>query len=266
MATPSRSSVVYDSRERREVTEGVDPRGAASRQAPGGRSGRTRGLRDPGHPAAAHTQSHQVVQVLGRRWCSGRGGQRVVRGSRPRGAVGRWRSGATGEVLGISDGLRRHVMEYDAIDVREHRMVDVVDPSSDAPVAIELSAGDPADEVVFWQWLDDDQFVVWANGDLLACQVSAGSCRSVVDGNWVIGRRDVPLMPGDEGIGGDWALGEPTRADRRTWPRARRGSVPGLRRTRCRTGRRRAARPCWRRWWSATRALSPRRPRPGGRR
>lgn len=115
--------------------------------------------------------------------------------------------GRTGEVLGISDGMRRHVMEYDAIDVREQRMVDVIDPSSDAPVSIELPAGDPVWEVVFWQWLDDDQFVVWANGDLLACQVSAGSCRSVVDGDWAIGRRDVPLMPGDEGIGGDWALG-----------------------------------------------------------
>jgi hypothetical protein len=114
--------------------------------------------------------------------------------------------GRTGEVLGISDGTRRHVMEYDAIEVRDHRMVDLVDPSGDVPVAVELPAGEPAREVVFWQWLDDDQFVVWANGDLLACQVSAGTCRAVVDGNWAIGRRDAPLMPGDEGIGGDWAL------------------------------------------------------------
>jgi hypothetical protein len=28
----------------------------------------------------------------------------------------------------------------------------------------------------------------------------------VVDANWEIGRKDAPLMPGDEGIGGDWAL------------------------------------------------------------
>lgn len=119
--------------------------------------------------------------------------------------------GKTGEVLGIADGMRRHVMEYDAIDVREQRMVDVIDPRSDAPVAIELPAGDPVWEVVFWQWLDDDQFVVWANGDLLACQISVGSCRLVVDGNWEIGARDAPLMPGDEGIGGDWALGRAMR-------------------------------------------------------
>lgn len=119
--------------------------------------------------------------------------------------------GRTGEVLGMSDGMRQHVMEYDAIDVREHRMVDVIDPSSDAPVAIELPESSPAFEAVFWQWLDDDQFVAWANGDLVACQISVGSCRLVVDGNWEIGRKDVPLMPGDEGIGGDWALGRAMR-------------------------------------------------------
>jgi hypothetical protein len=121
--------------------------------------------------------------------------------------------GRTGEVLGVSDGMGRHVMEYDAIEVREQRMVDVIDPSSDTPVAIELPAGSQVFEVVFWQWLDDDQFVVWANGDLLACQISVGSCRLVVDGNWEIGRKDVPLMPGDEGIGGDWAMGRVLRAD-----------------------------------------------------
>ena len=109
-------------------------------------------------------------------------------------------------MLGISDGMARHVVDFDAIELRGQRMVDLLDPSSDDPLAIELPAGDPVYEAVFWQWLDDDQFVVWADGDLVACQISAGSCRLVVDGNWEIGQRDAPLMPGDEGIGGDWAL------------------------------------------------------------
>ena len=120
--------------------------------------------------------------------------------------------GRTHEVLGVSDGMPRHVMELDAIEVREQRMSDVLDAGSGEAVEIELPGGDPVFEAVFWQWLDDDQFVVWANGDLVACQVSTGACRLVVDGNWVIGRKDAPLMPGDEGIGADWALARAMRA------------------------------------------------------
>ena len=120
--------------------------------------------------------------------------------------------GSTDEVLGASDGSSRHVMDFDAIEVRDRRMVDVVDPGSGEAIEMALPPDTSVTEAVFWQWLDDDQFVVWADGDLLACQLAAGSCRVVVDDSWTISSRDAPLMPGDEGIGGDWAVGRAMKA------------------------------------------------------
>ena len=195
--------VVYDSRERRVVTrEPVPVEGRRGKPVPVGLAGRD-----------VFVIQDQVRQGYGPIWLrfavDGGAPVEVDSGSYdaatravPRALV----LGKTGEVLGVSDGMGRHLVDFDAIELRGQRMVDVLDPSSDEPLTFEFPAGDPVYEAVFWQWLDDDQFVVWAGGDLMACQISTGSCRLVVDGNWAIGQRDAPLMPGDEGIGGDWAL------------------------------------------------------------
>ena len=57
-----------------------------------------------------------------------------------------------------------------------------------------------------------DPAALVATGDRLVCRLSVGSCRVVLDASWEIGRRDAPLMPGDAGIGGDWAMARAMRA------------------------------------------------------
>jgi hypothetical protein len=114
-----------------------------------------------------------------------------------------------GDVLGTSDGRPGHGVELDeAIGVRGQRLEDVFDPDAGAVVDIELPRDERAYEAYFLQWLDDDQFVVWSNGDLVACQLSEGQCRRVLDADWSFLDGDVmPLLPGDGGLGSDWALG-----------------------------------------------------------
>lgn len=118
------------------------------------------------------------------------------------------------DVLGTSDGRRRHGVEFDElIEVRDQRLQEVLDPETGAPLELEMPADDPVFEVHFLQWLDDDQFTLWADGDLVACQISVGECRRVLDADWSFFEGDdMPLLPGNGGFGSDWALGRALRA------------------------------------------------------
>lgn len=118
------------------------------------------------------------------------------------------------DVLGTSDGRREHGVDFDElIEVRNQRLQDVFDAETGAPLELELPADDPVFEVHFLQWLDDDQFTLWADGDLVACQVSAGECRLVLDADWSFFEGDdMPLLPGEGGFGSDWAFGRALRA------------------------------------------------------
>lgn len=115
---------------------------------------------------------------------------------------------ARGHVLGTSDGRGGHGVDLDhAMEVRGQRLEGVVDPDTGAALELELPRDEPVYEVFFLQWLDDDQFVLWADGDLVACQVASGQCRRVLDAGWSFSDRDaMPLLPGDGGLGSDWAL------------------------------------------------------------
>jgi hypothetical protein len=117
-------------------------------------------------------------------------------------------------VLGTSNGRGGHIVDFhDAIHVRGHRLQDVFDAETGAPLELEMPAGDPVFEVHFLQWLDDDQFALWADGDLVACQIAAGECRRVIDADWSFSDRDdMPLLPGTGGFGSDWALARAMRS------------------------------------------------------
>lgn len=118
------------------------------------------------------------------------------------------------DVLGTSDGRGGHGVDFgEAIAVRDQRLQEVLDADTGTLLELELPADDPVFEVHFLQWLDDDQFTLWADGDLVACQVSAGECRRVLDADWSFFEGDgMPLLPGEGGFGSDWALGRALRA------------------------------------------------------
>jgi hypothetical protein len=120
---------------------------------------------------------------------------------------------ASADVLGSPDGRGGHTVEFDdEIEVRGHRLEGVVDPDSGASVELTVPGDEPVFEVYFLQWLDDDRFTVWSNGDLLACEVPAGRCRRVLDSDWSFTDRDMPVLPGVGGLGADWALGRAMKA------------------------------------------------------
>ena len=119
-----------------------------------------------------------------------------------------------GDVLGVSDGRGGHGVDFgDAIVVRDQRLEGVVDPGTGATVALDLPPDEHVSEVYFLQWLDDDQLVLWSDGALVACQVSTGQCRRVLDAGWSFSARAaMPLLPGDGGFGSDWALARALKA------------------------------------------------------
>jgi hypothetical protein len=119
------------------------------------------------------------------------------------------------DVLGTTDGRGGHGVEFDdAIEVRDLRLQGLSDPDGGAAVELELPPGEPVSVAYFLQWLDDDQLTLWVNGDVVACQVSAGRCRRLIDADWSWSSRDMPLLPGDGAFGSDWALVRALRADR----------------------------------------------------
>jgi hypothetical protein len=105
-------------------------------------------------------------------------------------------------------------VEFDElIEVRDQQLQEILDPETGAPLELEMPADDPVFEVHFLQWLDDDQFALWADGDLVACQIAAGECRRVIDADWSFSDRDdMPLLPGTGGFGSDWALARAMRS------------------------------------------------------
>jgi hypothetical protein len=113
-------------------------------------------------------------------------------------------------VVGSAERVPEILSDYDTFDVIDSKFDGLFDADTGDPLELRVPDGYDFTRIWFVQWLDDDQFTVIAGstpkGDLLVCQISAERCRVVIEADDSAPRDSAPLLPGEGGVGAEYAL------------------------------------------------------------